>query len=106
MSASAQPLSPATALANARATLPGLKALTEAAIAALRDRVMGDARPDPALLEAEQHAAHALSWIATYTESLTQLAAWAGRLEDAGIFSEIEGLILQIGFGEYLTQLY
>lgn len=106
MSASAQPLSPATALATARATLPGLKSLTDSATAALRDRVMDGAKPDPALLEVEQHAAHALSWIATYTESLTQLAAWAGRLDEAGTFGEIEALILQIGFGEYLTQLF
>ena len=31
--------------------------------------------------------------------------AWAGRLSDAGQFGEMEALILQIGFGEYLTQI-
>lgn len=101
-----QPLSPSAALALARAALPGLAPLVAAATGALRDRVLADGRPDPALLEAEQHAAHALSWIATYAESLSQLAAWAGRLDEAGTLGEIEGLILQIGFGEYLTQLF
>src|SRR5690606_29080616 len=69
-------------------------------------RVLADGRADPGLLEAEQHAAHALSWIATYAESLAQLAAWAGRLDEAGNLGEMEGLILEIGFGEYLTQLF
>ena len=101
-----QPFSPSAALASARAALPALAPLTEAATEALRDRVLSNGRPDAALLEAEQHAAHALSWIATYTEALAQLAAWAGRLDEAGAFGEIEGLILQIGFGEYLTQLF
>ena len=101
-----QPLSPSAALVAARAAVPGLAPLLHAATEALRDRVLADGRPDPALLEAEQHAAHALSWIATYAESLTQLAAWAGRLDEAGTLGEIEGLILQIGFGEYLTQIF
>jgi (2S)-methylsuccinyl-CoA dehydrogenase len=33
------------------------------------------------------------------------MRAWAGRLTDAGRFGEIERLILQIGFGEYLAQI-
>ncbi|MRX49210.1 acyl-CoA dehydrogenase [Paracoccus sp. S-4012] len=60
----------------------------------------------PAALEQEQHAAHALAWIATYVESLRQIGAWAGRLAQAGSFRETEALILQIGCGEYLTQLF
>ena len=38
-------------------------------------------------------------------EALRQLDAWAGRLADAGQFGEMEALILQIGFGEYLAQI-
>ncbi len=56
-------------------------------------------------LEAEQAAAHALAWTATYVESLTQLRLWADRLTAEGTFGEIERLILQIGTGEYLAQL-
>ena len=86
----------------ARAILPELETLLDRATGVLRSRV-GGSRIDAAALECEQHAAHALSWLATYVESLRQLAAWADRLEEA--FGEMEGLILTIGFGEYLTQI-
>lgn len=58
-----------------------------------------------AALEAQQFQAHALAWLATYLESLRQLDAWAGRLSSAGQFGPMEQLILQIGFGEYLSQI-
>lgn len=86
----------------ARAILPELDALLTRATEALRARV-GGGRIDAAALEDDQHAAHALSWLATYVESLRQLSAWADRLE--GGFGEMEQLILTIGFGEYLTQI-
>ena len=88
--------------ADAQTLVPELDALLSRATEALRARV-GGGRIDSAALETEQHAAHALSWLATYVESLKQLSAWAGRLGEG--FGEIEGLILQIGFGEYLTQI-
>ena len=94
----AAPLTPAAA----RAVLPELETLLTRATEALRARV-GGGKIDGAALEEEQHAAHALSWLATYVESLQQMAAWAERLE--GGFGEIEQLILQIAFGEYLTQI-
>ncbi|MFC0340281.1 acyl-CoA dehydrogenase family protein [Paracoccus niistensis] len=88
--------------ADAQTLVPELDALLARATEALRARV-GGGRIDSAALETEQHAAHALSWLATYVESLKQLSAWAGRLGEG--FGEIEALILQIGFGEYLTQI-
>ena len=94
----AAPLTPAAA----RAVLPELETLLTRATEALRARV-GGGKIDGAALEEEQHAAHALSWLATYVESLQQMAGWAERLE--GGFGEIEQLILQIAFGEYLTQI-
>jgi (2S)-methylsuccinyl-CoA dehydrogenase len=57
------------------------------------------------MLEAEQYAAHGLAWLATYAESLNQMAGWAARLEAAGKLGEIERLILAIGGGEYLAQI-
>ena len=86
----------------AHAILPELDALMTRATDALRARV-GGGKIDSAALEDEQHAAHALAWLATYVESLRQMAGWAGRLEDG--FGEIEQLILQIALGEYLTQI-
>ena len=91
-------------LKSAQSVLPEIEAVTARATDALRALVAPNGKPDAALLETHQHAAHALSWITTYTESLRQLAAWAGRLTEAGQMGEIEALILQIGFGEYLAQ--
>lgn len=64
-----------------------------------RGRVSG------AALEREQHAAHALAWLATYVESLRQMHAWAGRLAAGDRFGTLEALILQAAFGEYLAQI-
>ncbi|WCR11420.1 acyl-CoA/acyl-ACP dehydrogenase [Paracoccus stylophorae] len=80
--------------------LSEIEELQTRATDSLRAIVAPAGKIDPALLETHQHAAHALSWLATYVEALKQLAAWSGRVS-----GEIEDLILRIGFGEYLTQI-
>ncbi|WP_112874258.1 acyl-CoA dehydrogenase family protein [Paracoccus endophyticus] len=90
-------------LSAAQDILPELNALLGRATDALRARVTVGGKIDASALEVEQHAAHALSWMATYVESLVQLSAWADRLGPS--MGEMERLILTIGFGEYLTQL-
>jgi (2S)-methylsuccinyl-CoA dehydrogenase len=60
---------------------------------------------DPARLGAHQFAAHGFAWLATYVTALRQLRSWAQRLEAAQRLGELEALILQIGFGEYLAQI-
>jgi len=70
------------------------------------ERVLRDGRVDSALIDAEQFAAHGLSWAATYVEALRQMRGWADRLQEAGNFGELEQLILQSAYGEYLSQLY
>ncbi len=87
------------------ASLPQLDTLFAEGREALRARVTEGGKISAARLETHQTAAHVLSWLATYVEALRQLDAWAGRLEDQGRFGEIEALILQIGFGEYLAQI-
>ena len=87
------------------AALPEVEALLVEAREALRARVTQGGKISSAALETEQYAAHALSWLATYTEALRQLNAWAGRLADQGSLGQMESLILQIGFGEYLAQV-
>ncbi|MGB8624059.1 MAG: acyl-CoA dehydrogenase family protein [Paracoccaceae bacterium] len=72
----------------------------------LRDKVVEDGRVSPPALEERQYAAHALSWLATYVEALRQMEAWAGRLNTDGNLGEMERLILQIAFGEYLSQIH
>ncbi|MGP9792023.1 acyl-CoA dehydrogenase family protein [Roseinatronobacter sp. NSM] len=72
---------------------------------AMRARVAPAGKIDPALLDADQYAAHGLAWLATYVESLRQMQGWAERLQADGQFGEMERLIHQIGFGEYLNQI-
>ena len=80
---------------------------TEAAArAALMAQVSGDGgRVSGAALEGVQQAAHGLAWLATYVEALRQMQGWARRLDEAESFGDMERLILQIAFGEYLAQI-
>jgi len=93
------------ALALAADALPEASALVAAATAAVKARVMQEGKVSARALDAEQGAAHALSWLATYGQALAQLHAWAARLHAEGKLGEMEQLILQIGFGEYLAQI-
>ena len=68
----------------------------------LAARVTHVGRISNAALEADQFAAHGLAWMATYAESLRELAGWAGAAGGGRRLGEMERLILQIGFGEYL----
>lgn len=88
------------------AALPEVEALFSQAREALRARVTVGGKVSGAALEEHQFAAHSLSWLATYTESLRQMRAWAGRLAEDGKLGEMEALLLQIAFGEYLSQIY
>jgi (2S)-methylsuccinyl-CoA dehydrogenase len=87
------------------------KALTSAEILlaharrAVTKKVSKDGRISPGLLEREQFAAHGFAWMATYVEALRQLSTYAARMEEEGRLGEIERLIVQAGFGEYLAQL-
>ena len=105
-----QEMTMTTALMDDLMTLTGAavapcEAVLDAAKASVRDMVTDGDRVSGSLLEANQSAAHALSWLATYVESLRQMQAWATRLSDAGQMGEMESLILQIAFGEYLAQI-
>jgi (2S)-methylsuccinyl-CoA dehydrogenase len=79
--------------------------LLEKATAATRGVIAPDGQVDAALLDLEQHRAHGLAWLATYVQSLKQLAAYASRLEGEGRLGEIERLIVQIGAAEYSAQI-
>ena len=87
----------------------GLSAKALAADAARRVRaglVGADGRLSAERLEAEQHAAHGLAWLSTYAEAIVQLGAYAARLAGEGRFGETETLLVRIGLGEYLEQLF
>ncbi|MGY6549296.1 MAG: acyl-CoA dehydrogenase family protein [Roseinatronobacter sp.] len=88
-----------------RDALAPVNAVLEQALEVMRARIAPGGKIDAALLDADQFAAHGLAWLATYVESLRQMQGWAERLQDEGQFGEMEQLILQIGFGEYLEQI-
>src|SRR5437762_9231115 len=71
----------------------------------LAARLMPAGRLSAEVIEHEQHALHALAWFATYEETLRQLAAYAGRMDEGGRFGEIERLIARIATHEYLNQV-
>ncbi|NNL19270.1 MAG: acyl-CoA/acyl-ACP dehydrogenase [Boseongicola sp.] len=80
--------------------------LLQKAKAVVRAQVTEDGRVSATLIEQNKTAAHGLAWVATYTESLRQMQNWAEALQANGKFGELEQLIHQITFAEYLWQLY
>ncbi len=86
----------------------GLAAADEilaAARQALAANVSHDGKVDAALLEAEQFAAHGFAWLTTYVEGLRNMLDWGRRLEGDGKLGELESLMVQAAFGEYLNQI-
>src|SRR5215218_5350642 len=83
-----------------------LSALVAEATRQVRTRVVTEGRVSAERLEAEQHAAHGLAWLATYAEGIRQLAAYAARMRAEGRFGETEELLVRIGIGEYLDQVF
>ncbi|MGY2050949.1 acyl-CoA dehydrogenase family protein [Methylobacterium sp. JK268] len=108
MSAQAAPLTLETDLAAlAQEAAVAAKALAADAGRSVRSRVASaEGRLSSEKLEAEQHAAHGLAWLATYAEAVAQLAAYAERLQAAGRLGETETLLVRIGIGEYLDQMF
>ncbi|MEQ9239241.1 acyl-CoA dehydrogenase family protein [Roseovarius indicus] len=80
-------------------------AVLDAAKDSIREMVVIDGRVSSRAVEAHQSASHGLAWLATYVEALRQMQKWAEGLKEAGKFGEVEQLIHQIAFGEYLHQI-
>jgi len=72
----------------------------------VRTKVIADGRISAERLEAEQHAAHGLAWLATYAEAIREMAAYAERLSADGRFGATEDLLVRVGMGEYLDQIF
>jgi len=96
---------PTPSVEMAREAAASAEAILAVAIANVRPRVIRDDRIDSRLFDKEQRATHGLAWLATYVESVRQLAAYAERLDAAGQFTELEELIVRVGLGEYLSQI-
>lgn len=82
------------------------QALLAEAASAVRLKVAEGGKVSAAALEREQHAAHGYAWLATYVESIRQLAVYSGRMMEAGRFGELEELLVRVGAGEYLAQIF
>ncbi len=92
-----------TALASE--AVDGVFVILNTASLRVRDMVSDAKQVSVALLDRNQAAAHGLAWLATYSEALREMRDWAERLREQNRFGEIEKLILQIAFGEYLSQI-
>ena len=88
------------------AALAAVDRVLDLAKAAVRAKVSVDGHVSARMIDKHQTAAHGLAWLATYAQSLTQMQGWAERLQADGKFGEVEQLIHQIAFGEYLWQIY
>jgi len=91
---------------DAKEALAAVEALYQDALTSLRARVSRDGKIANDLFEADQHAAHGLAWLATYVQGLRELIDYAERLSAEGAYGETEELLNQIGFAEFLAQVY
>ena len=105
----AGPMTDTVILANltdlTRSALAPVLAIRDSAKSAVAGLVTENGRISAQLIEQHQTAAHGLAWLATYAQALQQMQSWADRLTTDNRFSEVEALILQIAFGEYLSQI-
>lgn len=68
-------------------------------------RVFENGKLSAALINREQHAAHGLAWLATYCTALKSLSAYCGDLARENRLGELESLLIQAAFGEYLNHI-
>jgi len=92
-------------LGTCETALESARGLAQTARKAVAARVTKGGKIDADLLEADQFAAHGLAWLETYVAALSEILEWAKRLEGAGKLGELERLMLQAAFGEYLAQI-
>ena len=93
-------------IAKALATIPVIERLYARAEKNVSDRVSRDNKLSSELLEREQHITHGLAWLATTIQAMRECLNSASRLMEENKFGPIEKLITQIGFGEYLAQVF
>jgi (2S)-methylsuccinyl-CoA dehydrogenase len=92
-------------LATCAQALAAAERFAASAKVAVARLVAPEGRVEAALMEREQYAAHGYAWMATYVAALSEALHWAERLDAAGRLRELEGLVVQAAFGEYLQQM-
>jgi (2S)-methylsuccinyl-CoA dehydrogenase len=98
-------LAPATLPALFGDVAQAIEPIKAAALATVRARVMVAGKVDRVLIDSEQHVVHGLAWIATYCETLREVANWAQALSDSGQFGETEATLSTLLFADYLADL-
>ncbi len=91
---------------NCAAALEAVEIFVNAAKASLRQHLIIDGKLDRKIMEKHQYACHGFSWLSTYQQALCQTLNWATALDADGEFTELEEMIVRIGFGEYLYQMW
>ncbi len=98
------------------ALLPNLSALMASSVTEV-DGLLANARKQvhaavsshgkvsSAQIELEQHKVHGLAWLATYAETFRAMRQWHDSLAAEGRLGELEQLIAQVSFGEYLNHV-
>src|ERR1700733_9295389 len=81
-------------------------ALVAAIRGAVAQKVRSGGNMDRALIDAEQHSTHGLTWYATYAELLRSVQEWADSLENRALLGEIEVCIVDVLLDEYLAQMF
>jgi len=82
-----------------------LDTLVEKAKVHVTALVTVDGKVAPPLVEQNQNIAHGFAWIATYVEALREMLGWAKALDAEDRYGELEALILQAAFAEYIAQI-
>lgn len=90
---------------QAQSAAAAAKAFAGAAQARVSAAIAPNGKVESAAADREQRLVHGFAWIATTAEALAALVGWARQSRAAGRYSEVEELVLRIGFGEYLGQL-
>ncbi len=106
MSALAAAAPPSDLLALAREAAAAVNGLLDEATRRVRALVSAEGRLSSERLESHQHAAHGLAWLSTYAQAVRELGSYAERLTAEGRFGEAEELLVRIGLGEYLDQIF
>lgn len=86
--------------------LDAAESLKQQAVQAVANLTRGEnGRISAKLVEDNQYATHGLAWLVTYVETLKETLKWSHSLQAEGTLGELEQLMLQAGFSEYLSQL-
>ena len=87
------------------ASIKAFDNLIEKAKNLTKKKIVKDGSIDNALLEKEQFLCHGFSWLTSYNFALREILNWAKNLEKNKKSFDLEKLILQSAFGEYLSQI-